>query len=92
MIVEALLNVLFGVISLVVSLFNFPDLPDSIANVYQTFLQYLQGGLKFLFFFFNPSTLKTCTAFIISIYAISKAVDLFLWVWQMLHGNVEGGD
>lgn len=92
MIVEALFNVLFSVITIVVSLFNFPDLPESLASVYDTFISYLQGGLNLLFFFVRPSTLKTCTAFIISIYAVSKIIDFFLWVWRSIHGDVSSGE
>lgn len=56
MIVEALLNVVFGLVNLLLSVFSLipiPDMPEGIVEVGQTVLGYLLGGLDVLKWFLS---------------------------------------
>lgn len=87
MIIEAILTALFAVINFLVSLFNFPPMPEQLVTPLESFTGYLQAGCGMLGFFFSPGVLKATLVFIVSLFAIEKLIDLFLWVWRTLHGT-----
>lgn len=90
MIVEALLNVLFSVVGLIVSLFNFPDMPTQLVSAWDEIVVYLHKGFGFLYFIFEPSVLKATIGFIIGLFVVEKGIDLVLWVWNTIHGTGGG--
>lgn len=89
MITEALLTVLFGIVSLILSLFSFlPDMPASLTAVWDTIVGYLSSALNLVFFFFDHSILSTGLTLLLTLFAGEKIVDVVLWVWRLVHGNV----
>lgn len=87
MIVELILTALFTVVGAVISLFNFPGLPSQLKDAYESIMTYVYAGTDFMFWLFDPTILKLVVALIIGLYVIEKGIDLFLWVWHMLHGS-----
>lgn len=87
MIVEAILTALFAVISLIVSLFNFPQLPVDFIDVYHEIFGIISQGLGFVFWVFDGNLLKTTISLIIGLIAVEKTIDMVLWVWKMIHGS-----
>lgn len=88
MIVEALLTALFAIIGLIVSLFNFPAMPEALQSVWNTVVTYLSDAYGMLYFIFDFDVVKITLGFLIALFAIEKGIDIFLWVWEALHGKV----
>lgn len=89
MITEALLTVLFGIVSLILSLFSFlPDMPASLTSVWSTIVGYLQSAFGLVFFFFDNSILSAGLTLLLTLFGGEKVVDVVLWVWKLVHGNV----
>lgn len=89
MIVEALLTVLFGIVSMILTLFSFlPDMPASLTAVWDTIIGYLSSALNLVFFFFDHSILTAGLTLLLTLFVGEKVVDVVLWVWKLVHGNV----
>lgn len=88
MITEGILTCLFAVVGVVISLFNLPDMPAALVSVYNSLWTYIQAGLDFVFFLFNKSLLLTCISFLITLFVVLRAVELFKWVWGVIHGKI----
>lgn len=88
MIVEAILTALFAVVGVLISLFNLPDMPQQFIDVYNQFLPYINNALDFVFFLFNKSLLLAGVSFLIGLFVILRTIDLFTWVWGVVHGKV----
>lgn len=89
MITEALLTMLFAIVSLILSLFSFlPDMPASLTSVWDTVVVYLSEAFKLVFFFFDHSILSAGLMLLLALFVGEKVVDVVLWVWKLVHGNV----
>lgn len=89
MITEALLTVLFGIVSMILSLFSFlPDMPATLTAIWDTIVEYLGSALELVFFFFDHSLLAAGLTLLLTLFIGEKVVDVVLWVWKLVHGNV----
>lgn len=88
MIVEALLTVLFSVVTLIVSLFNFPAMPTSLVTAWESIKAMLAEGMGFIWFVFDPDVLLIVLNLILTLIVLEKAIDLVLWIWRTVHGEV----
>lgn len=85
MIVEALLSVLFGVVRLFLSLFTFlPDMPESLADTFDYFLGVLLSVASVITQFEGISIVL---GILVGLFAGERLIDIFLWVWRMIHGE-----
>lgn len=88
MIVEALLSVLFSVVTLIVSLFNFPAMPTSLVTAWNSLKAMLAEGMGFIWFVFDSDVLLIVLNLLLTLIVLEKAIDLTLWIWRTVHGNV----
>lgn len=85
MIIEALLSVLFGVVRLFLSLFNFlPDMPASLADAFDYFLGVLLSVASVITQFKGVSIFL---GILVGLFVGERLIDIFLWVWRMIHGE-----
>ena len=88
MIVEALLTVLFSVVTLIVSLFKFPTMPTSLVTAWASIKAMLAEGMGFIWFVFDPDVLLIVLNLILTLIVLEKTIDLILWIWRTVHGDV----
>lgn len=88
MIVEALLTVLFSVVTLIVSLFKFPAMPTSLVTAWASIKAMLAEGMGFIWFVFDPDVLLIVLNLILTLIVVEKTIDLILWIWRTVHGDV----
>ncbi len=77
MIVEALMNLLLNVFSLLTSPINIPKMPDEVATYLSSFLEYLETGLQIL-------AVYTPLEYLLVLFGIIIAIDVGLAVYHFV--------
>lgn len=85
MIIEALVNLITGIIKLLVIPFNIlPDTPQAVVNAVDYYFDLVFNNLDFLNFFINVNTLKSVALIAIAIYTVNKTYSLLIWIIHKL--------
>lgn len=90
MIVEAIVNLITGIVKLLVLPFNIlPDTPEGVVNAVDYYFDLVFNNLDFLNFFVNVQTLKTVALIAISIYTVDKTYSLLIWIIHKLPFSID---
>lgn len=81
MIIEAILSVVYNVFSLLTAPINIPSLPDGVASVMSSFLEWIQVGLQIVATYTHESYLLTLFGLVV---AVDVGVALYRFVMWVL--------
>lgn len=84
MIIEALLNLIAGVIKIVFSFINLPAFPQTLQNSINTYMDLIFNNISWLGFFVRPSTLSIVASVAITIITFSRLYKIAMWIWRKL--------
>lgn len=88
MIVKALLSILFGLINIIFSLINFPDVPDEWYEVIETVFGYFQQPINFVVWMVgSKSFFLGCVTLWILVSNADKIYHMFMWVYRKIRGG-----
>ena len=63
-------------------------MPTSLVNGWNTIMGMLENGMGFVWFIFDPDVLLIVINLLLALIAIEKGIDVVLWVWRTVHGEV----
>ncbi len=85
MIIEAIINLITGVIKLLAVPFNIlPDTPEPVVTAVDYYLDLIFNNLDFLSFFVNVDTLKNVALISIGIWTFEHAYSFLIWIIHKL--------
>ena len=84
MIVEALINLISGVLKVLFAWINLPQVPMEIQNSINGYLDLVFDNLQFLGFFIRPITFKIVATTAIALYTFSKLYKVTMWIYHKL--------
>lgn len=81
MILVAILALSGVVLALIAAVFvGLPSYPSAVVSYANTFLQYLNSGLGFVYSFCDPAPVKAMLAFTVAIIGVYEGYKLVMWV------------
>lgn len=81
MIIEALLNLVKGLLTAIVNLIpTIPVLPQQLIDSLAAFFELLKSGLGIFYFFVRPSTAAICIPLFIVILEFEHIVKVLMWI------------
>lgn len=90
MIIEAIVNLITGLVKIIVVPFNIlPDTPDALVNAVDYYFNLIFDNLDFLNFFVNLSTLKAVALIAIALWTLDKTYSLLMWIIRKLPFSIE---
>lgn len=84
MIIEAIINLISGVLKVLFAWINLPQAPQEIQNAITTYLDLIFNNLQFVGFFIRPITLKIVATTAISLYVFSRLYKITMWIYHKL--------
>ena len=85
MIVEALINLITGIIKVIALPFSIlPDTPQSLVDSMDYYLDLVFNNISFVGFFVNVNTLKAVALIAIAIWTLDKTYSLLIWIIHKL--------
>lgn len=90
MIVEALVNLITGIIKLLALPFNtLPDTPVALRDTMASYMDMVFNNLDFISFFVNVDTLKRVALIAIGIWTLHHAYDFLVWIIHKLPFSID---
>ena len=84
MILEALLNVVFGLLKIVFGWINIPAFPEGLANSINIFLSLIFDNITLLGFFIRPATLTICIPILIILLNFEDVYKITMWILRKI--------
>lgn len=84
MIIQAILDLLKGVLFLVFGWINLPDMPSDITNTINSFFDLIFNNLDLLGLIMRPTTIKIAIPVLIIILNFSKLYNLTMWILKKI--------
>lgn len=79
-----LLTNVFGFLGQVV----FPNLPGAVSIYFNYLISYMSQGLSFIAVFLDIPYISSLFAWWISLGALILTIELMLWLWRLITGNI----
>lgn len=80
MIIEALLNLVKGLLNVVFGWISLPPFPEQLTGSIDTFLNLIFDNLNLLGFFIRPITLTVCIPILIILLNFEQVYKLIMWI------------
>lgn len=80
MIIEALLNLIKGLLNVVFGWISLPPFPEQLTSSIDTFLSLIFDNLNLLGFFIRPITLTVCIPVLIILLNFEQVYKLVMWI------------
>lgn len=84
MILEALLNMVFGLLKIVFGWISLPAFPEGLANSIDTFLNLIFDNLTLLGFFIRPSTIMIVVPILIVLLNFEDVYKITMWILRKI--------
>ena len=84
MIIEGLLNLLFGLINFCFSWLNLPAFPPELAESIDNFLDLIFNNLSLLGFFIRPTTLQIIIPALIIVINFDRIYKFVMWILRKI--------
>lgn len=84
MIIQAILDLLKGVLFLIFGWINLPDMPLDITNTINSFFDLIFNNLDLLGLIIRPSTIKIAVPILIVIMNFEKLYHLTMWILKKI--------
>ena len=84
MIIKGLFDLIYTLLSIVLSPFSLPQLPDGLQSIFDTVLGDLTGRVGLLCQFVRPSTLQLLIPAVIVVINMEHIWDAILWILKKL--------
>lgn len=89
MIIEALLNLIVGLVKLLLGWINLPDLPEPVTAALDTLFGYMGSALSLLWFFFDRNFVLACVPIVIALINFDKLYSFTMWIIRKLPIGIE---
>lgn len=80
MILLALLDFIFGILKVLFSWINLPDMPVEITSVIDQVLQYIIDGLPIIWCFLDKKVTTVCLGIALACMNFEKVYDFTMWI------------
>lgn len=84
MIIEALLNLIFGLLKLVFGWLELPAFPEALTSSINQFFDLIFQNLTLLGFFIRPSTIAICVPVLILIINFERIYKFTMWLLRKI--------
>lgn len=84
MILEALLNLVFGLLKIVFGWISLPAFPEALTSGVDTFLGLIFDNLTLLGFFIRPLTLQICIPILIILLNFEDVYKITMWILRKI--------
>lgn len=84
MILLSLLELLFGIIKVLFSWLDLPDMPAEITDVVDTVIQYIVDGLPIIWCFLDKRITLICLGISLAVMNFEKVYDFLMWILAKL--------
>lgn len=84
MIIEALLNLIFGLLKLVFGWLELPAFPEALTSSINQFFDLIFQNLTLLGFFIRPSTITICVPVLILIINFERIYKFTMWLLRKI--------
>lgn len=84
MIINALLDMLYGLLDWITSGLNIPDMPDEVSTILQSVVQYIQMGIRFIGNFTHLDYLLILFGIVLAVDAGILVYKLIMWILRKI--------
>jgi len=84
MILQALLNLVFGLLKVCFGWINIPAFPETLSNSVNTFLNLIFDNITLLGFFIRPSTIAVVVPILIILLNFEEVYKITMWILRKI--------